>query len=297
VLSERPPDRTTSAAAGASWGPYLVNEARELDWSRVTLKKLCALAETPGTGVRLISGTEVSEKAAPPEWVTQIDGYEPCTADELQRYQPLYGEDDGAAPALYRSGWHYTVPLLDMPAYLGYLVRRLRAAGGTFDFGRRVESFDEVRKEAGCLINCTGIGARELVPDKALYPTRGQLLVVSNPGIDRFFQDDGHGEDLTYIYPHGDRVVLGGCATDHDESYRPRQSTAERILERCIKIMPELSRAELIEHRVGLRPSREKVRLERAELDGVPLIHNYGHGAVGVSLSWGCAEAVADLIN
>jgi D-amino-acid oxidase len=287
VVADQPPTLTTSAAAGASWGPYLVNDVQTVRWSEVTRSVLESISDLPRTGVRLVPGIEVSEDPGePPEWATKVRDYRPCTAEELEALKPRY-----------HSGWHYTIPLVDMPAYLEYLTGRLLRAGGTADFDRTVASFEELRGEADHLVNCTGLGARELVPDKTVYPTRGQLVVVENPGIEEFFQDNGHGEELTYIFPHGDHVVLGGCATEHAESYQPRADTADGILERCVKIEPRLSNAKILEHRVGLRPTRDRVRLEMIDLDGVPLIHNYGHGAAGVSLSWGCAEEVRRLIG
>ncbi|HMC79917.1 MAG TPA: FAD-dependent oxidoreductase, partial [Acidimicrobiia bacterium] len=48
--------------------------------------------------------------------------------------------------------------------------------------------------------------------------------------------------------------------------------------------------------RVGLRPfRRDSVRLEREP--GARVIHNYGHGGSGVTLSWGCAEEVSALVK
>jgi D-amino-acid oxidase len=48
---------------------------------------------------------------------------------------------------------------------------------------------------------------------------------------------------------------------------------------------------------VGFRPTRSRIRVERVDLDGVPLIHNYGHGGSGVTVSWGCAQEVRQLIG
>ncbi|WP_426509985.1 FAD-dependent oxidoreductase [Dactylosporangium sp. McL0621] len=287
LVADRLPTRTTSAAAGASWGPYLVNDPEMIHWSDVTLKELESLCGDPRTGVRLVSGLEVSGDAGgPPEWAKKIRDYQPCSEEELDTYRPRY-----------QTGWRYTIPLLDMPVYLDYLTQRFRAAGGTADFDRHVASFDDLLGEAGCLINCSGVGARDLVPDDSVFPVRGQLLVVENPGLEEFFQDNGYGEDLTYIFPHGSHVVLGGCATEYAESWAPAEDTARRIFERCVSIRPKLSGATVIEHRVGLRPSRKEVRLELTDRNGTPLIHNYGHGSVGVSLSWGCAETVGHLIE
>lgn len=48
---------------------------------------------------------------------------------------------------------------------------------------------------------------------------------------------------------------------------------------------------------VGLRPYRSKGFVLRAERFGAKvLVHNYGHGGGGFSLSWGCATLAADLV-
>jgi D-amino-acid oxidase len=61
----------------------------------------------------------------------------------------------------------------------------------------------------------------------------------------------------------------------------------------CTAIDPRLRGAEILGHRVGLRPCRPEVRLESEPLDGGVLWHNYGHGGAGISLSWGCAAEIA----
>jgi len=45
----------------------------------------------------------------------------------------------------------------------------------------------------------------------------------------------------------------------------------------------------------GYRHQRRTVRLEREEQRGRPVIHNYGHGGAGVTLSWSCAIQAATL--
>ncbi|MEP5340713.1 MAG: FAD-dependent oxidoreductase [Algibacter sp.] len=47
----------------------------------------------------------------------------------------------------------------------------------------------------------------------------------------------------------------------------------------------------------GIRPFREdSYRLEEEHLNDKLVIHNYGHGGAGITLSWGCALEVEDLI-
>ena len=71
VVTAEPTATTTSAAAGAVWGPVLCGPAdRCRDWAAVGLSVLSKLAGEPGAGVRQVSGREVSEEAdSPPEWL------------------------------------------------------------------------------------------------------------------------------------------------------------------------------------------------------------------------------------
>jgi D-amino-acid oxidase len=69
------------------------------------------------------------------------------------------------------------------------------------------------------------------------------------------------------------------------------------LVRRCTAIEPALAGAEVIAHRVGLRPVRPSVRLEAEELrDGRRLLHNYGHGGAGITLSWGCAVDIVNVV-
>jgi D-amino-acid oxidase len=99
-------------------------------------------------------------------------------------------------------------------------------------------------------------------------------------------------------------VVLGGTEIPGDWSLDPRPATARRILADCAAVDPRLGTARILEHRVGLRPVRPRVRLEAGTTGdgdgrgaGRLLVHNYGHGGGGVTLSWGCAREAARLVT
>lgn len=116
-----------------------------------------------------------------------------------------------------------------------------------------------------------------------------------NPGITAFFSEEtGMSPDLTCFYPHGDTVVLGGTAVD-TASEEPDLTAAQAIIERCAAIEPRLATAPVLEHRIGLRPTRTAIRVELDASGEVPIVHNYGHGGAGVTCSWGCAAQTADL--
>ncbi len=278
VLSKDPSDCTTSAAAGASWGPYLLTTERERHWSRQTLAVLTRLAADQSTGVRMVEGLEASDEAmAIPDWALGVDGFQP--ADDL--------------PEGYVVGWRYRLPLVDMSVYLGYLLDRLAQHGAEVRLDVVLRRLSDVGGEAAVVVNCTGLGARDLVPDHGVTPVRGQLVVVRNPGVDWFFQDQREGEDMTYFLPHGDKVVLGGSAIPNGTDARPDPAIAEGIVERCSRLVPGFRAAERLADRVGFRPTRAQVRVERAG----PVVHNYGHGGSGLTLSWGCAGAVVTLVG
>ena len=284
VIAEQVPG-VTSLAAGAMWGPYLVEPKDKVDqWGQRSLEMFRRLAEDPDAGVRLTSGIEASRTAdAPPEWATTLPGFRSCAGAEL--------------PAGFTAGYRFTVPLIDMPTYLDYLLRRLHATGGTVE-RRRLASLADVGP-ATVIVNCTGLGAKDLLPDPDLRPIRGQHVVVTNPGLIEFFSEDtGLSPDLLCFYPHGDIVVLGGTAIDGQGDLAADDKAAAGILARCAEIEPRLAQARVLEHRIGARPTRATVRVEaERQEDGTMVVHNYGHGGAGVTLSWGCADEVQRLVR
>jgi D-amino-acid oxidase len=274
----------TSAAAGAIWGPHLVGiDERVTGWGAVTLARFAELANDPASGVHLASGITASadHRAEPFGWVGALGSASACDPADL--------------PDGYAAGWRLTAPIVSMPVYLGYLMARLDRAGGQLreaEFGSLTEA--AALTTAPVIVNCSGIGARRLVPDPDVTPVRGQVVVTGNPGLSEFFI--GVGEEpgeVSYYFPHGDVAVLGGTEEMGNWSLEPDPATAERILRACAAVQPRLRGATAAEHRVGLRPWRPSVRLEAEALDGGrTLVHNYGHGGAGVTLSWGCALEV-----
>jgi D-amino-acid oxidase len=286
VRAAEPPARTTSAVAGAMCGLSGTGpDDPQTRWAGVSTAEFLALAERAGTGVHIARGRMVSNFGdAPPPWAAALPGYAPC------------GDEEKAG---YRVGFWAELPFADMPVYLAYLVDRLAAAGGAIE----IEPVDGLAAAGravapgGTVVNCTGVGARDLVPDPLVRAVKGQHVVVENPGLDDFFFEGGAADAWVGYFPHGDRVVLGGVALEDDWDRDPDPHVSAQILARCAAVEPRLAGARILGTEAGLRPVRPTVRVAAENRDGVRCVHNYGHGGIGVALSWGCARDAVALVT
>ncbi|MEV6104796.1 FAD-dependent oxidoreductase [Streptomyces sp. NPDC051940] len=285
VWTRDPLGATTSAVAGGLWWPYRIEPADRVSaWSLRGLEVFRDLAARPDeTGVRLVTGTEAGTGFADVgPWAREVDGLREARTDELR------GADE--------HGLRATVPLVDVPAHLTYLSRRLEAAGGRIE---RREAGSLMEADAPVVVNCSGLGARRLVGDTTVRPVRGQLVVVENPGVEEWYVAAKWAEaDTTYLLPQPYGLVLGGTAEEDSWDLAPDPAVAAAVVERCARYVPEVAHAEVLAHKVGLRPARPSVRLEvEPAPDGRRIVHNYGHGGAGVTVAWGCADEVAELVG
>jgi D-amino-acid oxidase len=282
VWTRDPVERTTSAVAGALWWPYAIEPlALARRWALRSLAVYEELATSPeATGVRMVEGVQGEADLDRVEaWAgARLPGLRAATAEEYAG-----------------SGVWARLPLIDMSTHLPWLRERFLAAGGVIET-RTVADLAEV--DAPLVVNCTGLGARELVPDASVRPVRGQLVVVENPGIRTWLVSTDAAGEKAYFFPQPGRLVLGGTADEDEWSLAPDPAVAEAIVRRCAALRPEIAGARVLEHRVGLRPARDTVRLERELLSGGRvLVHNYGHGGGGITVAWGCAEEAAGLAS
>lgn len=277
VLARELPLETTSAVAGGLWMPYLAEPADAVArWARATLEELVLRSDDGTPGVALRDGHILGEAAAP-AWAGGAEAM-------IRLAQTSHPTPQHA------TGWQLRVPVVDMTAYLPYLVARLTAAGGTLT--RLALSALPTR---GLMVNCTGVAARALAADPSVYPVRGQVLRLSNPGLDTWWSDEGDPAGPTYVIPHAKHVVIGGSAEVDDWSTTPEPELGQQILKRAVRLVPQLASARVLAQRVGLRPARPTVRLESVAGPEGTTIHCYGHGGSGVTLSWGCADDVLAL--
>lgn len=285
VARERSPN-TTSDIAAAVWYPFRTEASdRALAWALESLAWMRGLArERPEAGVTIVEGLLLAARAEPeaPPWAQAVEGFGPAPTTAL--------------PPGFPAGFVCRVPVVQMPLHLAWLAARFEALGGTIETGLTVdaEGLADLLVGGGIVVNCSGLGARELLGDETLFPIRGQVLRVEPGHAPRFVQGPPEGP-VTYIVPRPDCTVLGGTTDPGAWDRRVDARVAEAILDRCRALEPGLKDAQLLSHAVGLRPGRPTVRLEAEAHGGGWLLHDYGHGGAGVTLAWACAGAVCDL--
>jgi D-amino-acid oxidase len=284
IFAKEIAQRTTSGAAAALWFPYDVEPAdKVIPWALETFRTLIDLARDPSSGVSMIELRQFSRtgEIEIPDWAIPLGAHQVI---------PSEVEDTGE----FTSGFAITVPLMDTTIYLDYLANRFLKANGQIIENVRLEKLEEVDPEFDLVINCAGIGARELAHDAALQPHRGQVAVV--PSIkDLSYAVVCDDAPLMYAIPRRNDCVFGGT-NDLSDDLAADSATTTRIVTECSRAL-KIEKPNVVAERVGLRPFRKSgVCLEHARLgDGRAVVHNYGHGGSGFTLSWGCAKDVLQL--
>lgn len=359
-------DVTTHGAAGV-WMPYKLSETPEVltdRWGTETFEHLVGLVHSEDAvqaGVQLCYAHCLYLAPEPdPFWKSSVHGFRRMSAQELQLFsQPVDWADiqaaaaaaaaleacsstssaagdgsidsytAGASATAFVDGYTFNTVVCEGRLYSRWLTRQLEAAGAHF-VQRKLTSLAELSGEGwDVVLNCSGLGARQLLPDRNSYPIRGQIVRVRAPWVGQCVF--AHFPDETaYIIPNREWVVLGGTGQIGNGNTDMSLADAHKIADRAIQVVPSLKAAEVVDHWVGLRPGRVRLRLElehldQAELqaaaeaaaaaaqagqeseavpprqgrgklsDGLRVVHCYGHGGSGLTLAWGTAGDAVQL--
>lgn len=274
---------TTSDISAAIWYPYkAAPEDQVRRWGIESLAEFVELSKREGGGVFLCPGKKYFYRPmGDPWWAKEVPAYRRLEKGELGVGQ--------------RDGYAFTLPVADMSHYLPYLRRRLEGSGGILE-EREVTSLDEALEACPLVVNCTGLGSRELAKDENLYPIRGIVVLTESLPLPEFTMATDYPKGMIYVIPRRESCILGGVAEDNRWEETATEEESARIHERCLELLPNLGHLKIIGTKVGLRPGREAIRLEVEDRSRGRVIHNYGHGGSGMTLSWGCADEVVQRV-
>jgi len=288
---ERPP---ASWAAPAMFTPYPgPEEGRFRRWTEQAFEALRRISvEHPESGVAMGPLRELFHTPRSiPEWSARLMDIRP-----VHPVPPLAQAHDS------------TRPVIDMVRYLPWLRDRVLRLAGQLE-ERRVRDLQEVLAEDfRAVVLCAGAGSGPLATDARVRPMHGQVAHVPNDiGLAYSLHDDGPGGRTTYVFRFRDRLVVGGTFEAGRPGMGTDPTTIEAILERGRAMLRLDGHARwsglgsvVLEARGAARPTRggadvfEDVRVEADPDHGTRLMHHYGHGRQGVTLSWATAAEVAD---
>ncbi len=272
----------TSNRAAAFWLPYHIrNDKRGIEWCRKSYEYYKQLSADPASGISMkqlikVVADDVTEVDRTWKEFMPLDCYKAIPKENL--------------PKGYIEGDEATVPLIETQIFLPYLQNKLQQHSIEF-IQKNITGFTEL-EDYDLIINCSGLGAKQLCNDEALIPYRGQVALLEPKNDLPIFLDN---EKPQYIVPRKDAIIIGGTYEENifDEVTEP--DTIAFLLSKACQVYPELQQQKVIGNWAGLRPYREDVRVEIEQ--GTNIIHNYGHGGSGFTLAFGCAEDVVRLAN
>lgn len=286
----------TSPFAGANWSSFAEND-EEQEWDRLGYNRLLEIAEKePGASV----------------WAKKSRNYNrvprPRLAEIVKDLRIL--SEDELIPGT-QNGFEYTSIVISVRTYLGYLSQKLLAAGVNIKRGH-VNHIKDAAKyftkgTPDVIVNCSGLLARRLggVEDKAVYPIKGQILLIRN-NCSTLLSVAGTGgpdEEAFYIFPRKEGgCIIGGTYIENDWTDDISEGFIERTKANVQKYCPELLEEgplDIYKVAVGLRPGRVGgVRIEKEVMPGVGnVVHNYGCGGCGYQNSHGMAIKTANLVE
>ncbi|OBA19653.1 FAD dependent oxidoreductase [Metschnikowia bicuspidata var. bicuspidata NRRL YB-4993] len=296
--------RYTSPYAGGNFSCITGNDPDTLAFDEYTYKNLkriqqvlggpqCGLAETVSTDYWDTRPADVK--------ISSLRSY-------LVNYKEVPVAD---LPAGVLFGIRFQSWSFNCPKFLFSVYEYLTKQGVSFQKQKLQHVSEAFGATTRVVFNCTGLGAKDLggVDDSAVYPTRGQVLVVKAPHITENVMRWGD-DYATYIIKRPsshDQLILGGFMQKDDWTADTFRLQNMDILKRTTALYPEILEKnpggphiedlEILRSAAGLRPSRHGgVRIERQTLDnGRKLVHNYGASGYGYQAGFGMAKKAVDL--
>ncbi|XP_068622660.1 D-amino acid oxidase [Battus philenor] len=293
IFSDEFTPNTTGDGSGGLWYPYLCGSTAQeklTKWGTETYYFLHDLWYSGGNHVSLMPMYELyreKRQVERPLWADTVFGYRELDMKQLDHLSRMHSIN-------YAAGRSFTTFVVQAPKLLEYLYKRFKNANGKVIKAKLGSLTDPLLREFHVIVNCTGVNARNVVPDNRVFAIRGQISKVKASWINYTIVDEDSGH---YVIPNDAICVLGGTHQEHDYRTDIDDHNTTFILDGCRQMIPGLKHAELVNHWAGLRPGRDEIRLEAEEKNGKLYIHNYGHGGSGLTLFWGCGDNVLNILE
>ena len=125
--------------------------------------------------------------------------------------------------------------------YLDALVRDVLEFGARIVIREFATRRELLALNESLIVNCTGLGARQLFADDELTPVKGQLtMLVPQPEVDYAtfggIPDRPSGSGFVHMMPRRDGIALGGTSEDGVWSLEPDAEARQRIVDTHIAL-------------------------------------------------------------
>ncbi|MEI1375128.1 FAD-dependent oxidoreductase [Nostoc sp. UHCC 0926] len=329
IVADRFAPDLTSIVAGAlwEWPPAVCGShgaprslERSKDWCMTTynkFKKIHAEFGSEETGLYLkdayfyfkdVLENRPTELRKMNELKDKVDGFE-------RGLQIVKETIDLSFKGGIKDAYKHMAPTTNTDVYMKWLLQQVKDIGCEIIQEKItvnvVQNEQELlrRFNAKAIVNCAGLGSIATTGDTSMYPLRGALVRVKNLGG---VVTDAHcisheesslnEQDIVYIVPRGDDLVVLGGLTQQDQwdtDLSLEVPIIRQMYDGCLEFLQELRELPLDEKepvRTGLRPlTEENVCVERVL--NTHVFYNYGHGGSGVTLSWGCSQEIVQLVQ
>ncbi len=284
IISSSFSPNITSDRAAAFWFPYHISHQKKcIPWCQESYQNYEKLSHIPSSGISMVKLIKVLRTGA--------DEKEPVWKLFMPEGSCKEMDKKNLPPGDYLTCYEIIVPLIETQIFLPYLKNNLIENGVEF-INRQINNLEVLSAEAKIVVNCTGLGSRELCHDTQLIPVKGQVaLLAPLHGMDIFLDN----EKPLYIVPRRDAIIVGGTYQENIFTETTEENVLEKILQNAYEVFPSLKNQKLLGSWAGLRPYRREVRVERES--GTNIIHNYGHGGSGFTLAFGSAGVVKKIIE
>jgi D-amino-acid oxidase len=246
-----PPD-TTSNMALAAFTPTsgLISDARTPEWDaqfrqavEIAYRQLQLLAGSRYGVSWIDSYTMTDEPPGPPQEST-TSGLLPAHIRNADRL--VLGPGDHPFPTRY--ALKRSTLRIEPSVYLDALVGDVLRFGGRIVIRRFETPADLLQLPEPVIVNCSGLGARDLFADQTMMPVKGQLSVlIPQPEVN--YEASGGGERVgggrISAMPRGDGIAIGNTMERGIWTLEPNEEARQRNVGAAIALFGAMRRPDL----------------------------------------------------